>query len=319
MHAVLDTQKMDQEKKERLLQILKLVIRIGIGLLFIVSAIFKLLSLDQFELYIYSFNLMSLTLCGLAARAVIACEILLGILLIIKVKYKAAWWLTMLMLIGFSLLLIYVILFRDDTNCHCMGEIVKLKPTASLIKNLIVIVLLLFVRNEDDYQFRGKKLALAGAIIAAIVPPFVLFPIDDVYTLFSKNELDYNETSFNALMADSIMQDISFDDGNYLVGIVSTGCPYCKTSCLKVSEIASHNQLDTNRIVYLVWGDSTALASYQKETKTESFRYHFIPALQAVRISNGHFPTYLYIKDGDVVKTADLRLLTEKTIIEHLN
>ena len=306
-------------KNDKLIQILKLIIRIGIGALFIVSAIFKLLSLDQFELYIYSFNLMSLTLCGLVARIIIACEILFGILLIIKVKYKTIWWLTLLMLIGFSLLLVYVILFRNDDNCHCMGELVKLKPLVSLIKNLVAIALMLFVRNEDDYQFRGKTLALVGAFIAAIVPPFALFPIDDVYSLFSKNELDYSEISFNALMADSSMQDVHLDDGNYIVGIVSTGCPYCKTSCLKVSEIVAHNQLDTNRIVYFVWGDSTALADYQKETKTEPFNYIFISGMHAIRIANGHFPTYLYMQNGDVVKTADLRHLTEKSITEHLN
>jgi len=300
-------------------QILKLLIRIGIGALFIVSAIFKLLSLDQFELYIYSFNLMSLTLCGLVARVVIACELLFGILLIIKLKYKSVWWLTLLMLIGFSLLLIYVILFRHDDNCHCMGEIVKLKPAASLIKNLVIIALMMFIRKEDDYQFRGKTLALVGAFIAAIVPPFALFPIDDVYSLFSKNELDYNETSFNALMADSTMQEVNLENGNYIVGIVSTGCPYCKTSSLKVSEIVAHNQLDTSRIIYFVWGDSTALPDYQKETKTESFNYVFISGLQAIRVANGHFPTYLFMQDGDVVKTADLRHLTEKSIIEHLN
>ena len=306
-------------KNDKLIQILKLIIRIGIGALFIVSAIFKLLSLDQFELYIYSFNLMSLTLCGLVARIIIACEILFGILLIIKAKYKTVWWLTLLMLIGFSLLLVYVILFRNDDNCHCMGELVKLKPSVSLIKNLVAIALMLFVRNEDDYQFRGKTLALVGAFIAAIVPPFALFPIDDVYSLFSKNELDYSEISFNALMADSSMQDVHLDDGNYIVGIVSTGCPYCKTSCLKVSEIVAHNQLDTNRIVYFVWGDSTALADYQKETKTEPFNYIFISGMHAIRIANGHFPTYLYMQNGDVVKTADLRHLTEKSITEHLN
>ena len=71
--------------------ILKAIIRIGIGLFFIVSAVLKLLSLDQFELYIYSFNILNFTWSALAARAIIACEILVGILLIIKVKYKPAW------------------------------------------------------------------------------------------------------------------------------------------------------------------------------------------------------------------------------------
>lgn len=297
----------------------KIIVRIGIGLFFIVSAILKLLSLDNFELYIYSFNLMNLTWCGLAARAIIACELLVGILLIIKMKYKFAWWITLLMLVGFSLLLVYVILFRNDSNCHCMGDLVEIKPSISLIKNLVGIVLLLFVRNEEDYQFRFKTLALVLAFVASFVPPFVLFPMDDLYDIFSKSSnQDFDETAFNALMADSTMQEIRFDNGNYIVGIVSSGCQYCRTSSLKMSEIAKHNQLDTNRILYFIWGDSISIRQYKTETKSESFRFITISPIQAIRVVNGHFPTYLFISDDDVKRTADLRHLTEKNISEHL-
>lgn len=297
----------------------KIIVRIGIGLFFIVSAILKLLSLDNFELYIYSFNLMNLTWCGLAARAIIASELLVGILLIIKMKYKFAWWITLLMLVGFSLLLVYVILFRNDSNCHCMGDLVEIKPSISLIKNLAGIVLLLFVRNEEDYQFRFKTLALVLAFVASFVPPFVLFPMDDLYDIFSKSSnQDFDETAFNALMADSTMQEIRFDNGNYIVGIVSSGCQYCRTSSLKMSEIAKHNQLDTNRILYFIWGDSISIRQYKTETKSESFRFITISPIQAIRVVNGHFPTYLFISDDDVKRTADLRHLTEKNISEHL-
>lgn len=299
--------------------VLKAIIRIGIGVFFIVSAILKLLSIEHFELYIYSFNLFNLTLCGLVARVIIACELFFGLLLIIKVKYKFAWWATMLMLIGFSLLLVYVMIFRNDSNCHCMGELVKLKPSWSLIKNLVGIVLLLFVRNEEDYEFRGKRLVFILGIIAALIPPFVLFPIDNVYNLFSKSDnLNYNETAFHALMADSTMQDVHIDNGNYIVGIVSTGCPYCKTSCLKLSEIVDHNHLDTSRIVFFVWGDSTSLSTFQEETKTESYNYVFVSGIQAIRVADGHFPTYLFLTDGEVQMTADIKKLTEKNIFGHL-
>lgn len=301
--------------------ILKAVIRIGIGLFFIVSAVLKLLSLDQFELYIYSFDLLNFTWSTLAARAIIASEILLGILLIIKVKYKIAWWLTLLMLIGFSLLLVYVILFRNDSNCHCMGDLVEIKPSWSLVKNLVAIALLFFVRNEEDYQFRGKTLALVGAFIAALVPPFVLFPIDNVYNFFSHSDnMDYNETAFNALMADSTMQDVHLEDDNYVVGVVSVGCQFCRVSCLKVSEMVDNNHLDTNRILFFVWGgDSAMVRDFQKETKTEAFRYVPINPVSAVHVVNGQFPTYLFIQNGDVESTADLRHLTEKKLSDHLH
>lgn len=298
------------------MNIFKLIIRIGIGLFFIVSAILKLLSLDHFELYIYSFNLFNFALSGLVARAIIAAELLVGILLIIKVHYKETWWLTMLMLVGFSLLLVYVILFRHDSNCHCMGDLVEIKPSWSLVKNIVAIALLLCVRDEKDYQFRGRTIALVGAFIAAIVPPFVLFPPDNVYNAFSKSE-SYDEASLNAFLQDSVMQDVQLDKGNYLVGIVSSGCEFCRTSCLKVSEIVAHNDLDTSRVLFFIWGDSTGIQKFPAETQTEAFRFVPINPLAAIRITNS-FPLYLFFKDGEVEKTANLRQLTEKDLKNHL-
>lgn len=299
--------------------ILKIIIRIGVGLFFIVSAVLKLLSLDSFELYIYSFNIVNFPWSGLVARGIIACELLVGILLIIKVKYKWAWWFAILMLVGFSFLLVYVILFRNDSNCHCMGDLVQMRPSVSLIKNIVAIALLMFVRKEEDYSFRWRKLALALSIVAAIVPPFAMFPTDNVYNLFSRNDgLNYDEAEFNALMADSSMQDVHVEEGNFIVGVISSGCPHCKTGCLKLSDIVEHNQIDTSRVMFFVWGDSASVSKFKEETQTEGYRYVPINPLVAVRINNGLFPNFLYLKDGNVIKTADIKQLTEKSICDHL-
>ena len=301
------------------MNILKTILRIGIGAFFMVSAILKLLSIDQFELYIYSFNITNFLLSGLVARAIIAAEILLGFLLIAKVKYKAAWWLSLLMLIGFSFLLVYVILFRNDSNCHCMGDLVEIKPSLSLIKNLVIIALMLCIRKEEDYRFRGRIAVLVVAFIAAIVPPFILFPVDNIYNLIYKTDnLNYNETEFNALLADSTMQGISFEKGNYIVGVVSAGCEFCHTGCLKLSEIVSNNQLDSSRVVYLIWGDSTSINQFRAETKSDSFRFIQISPIHAIHIVNGQFPTFLFMHDGDVQGSADLHHLTEKRVLSHL-
>ena len=223
------------------------------------------------------------------------------------------------MLIGFSFLLVYVILFRNDSNCHCMGDLVEIKPSLSLIKNLVAIALMLCIRKEEDYRFRGRIAVLVVAFIAAIVPPFILFPMDNVYNILYKTDnLNYNETEFNALMADSTMQDVSFEKGNYIVGVVSAGCEFCHTGCLKLSEIVSNNQLDSSRVVYMIWGDSTSIRQFQTETKSDSFRFIHISPVQAIHIVNGQFPTFLFMHDGNVQSTADLHHLTEKTVISHL-
>lgn len=303
---------------EKFNNILKIIIRIGIGAFFIASAILKLFSLEHFELYIYSFKLFNLTLCGLIARTIIAAEILVGILLIIKVRYREAWWFSMLMLIGFSMLLIYVILYRNDSNCHCMGDLFEIKPSVSLIKNIVAVVLLLFIRKEEDYHFRGRTIALVVAFLAALIPPFALFPLDNLYNAFSKPEV-YDEASLHAFMQDSVMleQDIRIDEGNYIVGIVSSDCDFCRTSCLKISEIAANNELDSTRIIFWIWGKSASIKNFPSETQTEAFKFVKIDPLAAIRITNA-FPLYLFFKDGEVVKTANLKQLTEKDVKNHL-
>lgn len=301
------------------MNILKIIIRIGIGVFFIASAILKLISIDNFELYIYSFNIFSFTMSGLAARAIIACELLVGILLIAKVKYKEAWWLTMLMLVGFSLLLVYVILFRNDSNCHCMGDLVEIKPSLSLIKNLLVIALMLLIRKEEDYRFRGRVSVLVIAILTAIAVPFALFPMDNIYNLFSKTSTkSCNEAEFNSFLQDSVMQDIHLDEGNYIVGVVSSGCKFCRIGCLKMSEMVTFNKIDSTKVLYFIWGDSTSVKEFRKETKSEPFLYVPINPVKAIRITDGAFPLFLFIQDGEVQRTADLRQLTEKEVISHL-
>ena len=56
-----------------------LVVRMLLGVFFIVSALAKLVGIDQFEIYIFSYNLLSLNLSFLVARLVICAEVLIGI------------------------------------------------------------------------------------------------------------------------------------------------------------------------------------------------------------------------------------------------
>ena len=52
-------------------------IRILLGLMFIASAVMKVLSLDTFVIYVYSFKIFSFVLTEIAARLLIAFEMVL--------------------------------------------------------------------------------------------------------------------------------------------------------------------------------------------------------------------------------------------------
>ena len=96
--------------------VLKLTIRLLLGVFFIGTAVLKLLSIDNFEIYIYSFGIVNYVKVTFLSRLLIFFELLIGISLILKIYFKQIWRLTMLMMASFTLFLIYAAIFRNDSN-----------------------------------------------------------------------------------------------------------------------------------------------------------------------------------------------------------
>ena len=294
--------------------IIKTIIRILIGLMFIVSAVLKIFSLDTFEIYIYSLDFFGFVFSGFVARCVIAAELLLGSFLIAKILYKPTWWLTMAMMVVFTLFL-----FRNDANCHCMGELVELNPTWSIVKNLVLILLLLLIRKEDDWHFRGKVALGISLLVASVAVPFALFPMDSFYQIFSREEQKVDMAKFSQFMQDSTAQALQLDRGDYVIGYLASGCKYCKISASKIHTIFQNNQLDSTRLVFMIWGSEKSVRGFQEETETQGYRYESINPVEALNIVFGQFPTYVYVHNGQVERVANLRGLEERYTVDFLS
>ena len=299
--------------------IVLLILRLLIGALFITTAIMKLMTLDEFEAYIYSFNIFSFLFSTVVARLVIMAEMLLGICLMAKLLYKYAWWLTMLMLVGFTFFLIYVAIFRNDTNCHCFGDIVQLDPAHSIIKNVVTMILMLFIRNEEDYQFKGKKWAIAAACLVSFVVPFCVFPMDAVYNKFVSPVEEINDQAFNAILADSTMTDFDIREGNYVLAVYASGCKYCKMSAKRMSMMMDQHDLDPTRFQILIWGDSVHIKSFLEETNCTQYRWYHISPYKAINMVYGKFPTFILTHNGQVSKGMDYRGIDESILLEHIS
>jgi uncharacterized membrane protein YphA (DoxX/SURF4 family) len=287
-------------------QIIKIIIRLLIGVFFITTAILKLITIEQFELYIYSFDIMSFVLATVAARAIIAFEFLLGAFLILKYFYKYVWYLTMITLIGFTFFLIYAAIFRNDANCHCMGDLVKMNPLQSIVKNLISIGLLFFVKNQTESRFRFKKWGIALLFAVAIIVPFVIFPMDVLYNKIKAPEDLVNEKAFELYKQDSIFRtSFNVDSGRYLIGFVSSGCKYCKLGNAKIHQLVSCNEIDKTKIKFVIVGDSVAVKNFREETQTTDYQYLKIDPYPFLNITNGAFPKYVYVENGKITKAVN--------------
>ncbi len=326
----------DSSKKS----LLKNIIRISIGLFFMVSAVFKLLSIDEFEIYIYSFGVVNFAISSFFARLVIGFELVTGTLFILKFYYKKIWLLLLITTIGFTLFLIYTAIFRSDSNCHCMGEIVKLNPAFSIIKNIVIIVLLFVIRKDSPFVYRFRVLISGILLFAGMLLPFVLFPPDSIYRYFVKGEKTINLQEFEKSVADTSYDNqliniklnaetnaltfsieknhLNISNDTFLFMYMHSGCEYCKLAMKKIKLIFDNNNIDKSKCKILIWGDDEHISDFIRETESMDFEFRKLDPFQAVGITNGKFPTFAIVEKGKIITDFNFRSIDESMIVENL-
>ncbi len=138
------------------MKVLAQISRILVGVLFIISGFIKAndalgfsYKLDE---YFQVFHMPWLTHISLALAIVIcAFEIGLGIALLLGAKMKFTAWSLLLMIVFFTFLTFYSWKFDVVKDCGCFGDALHLTPYQSFMKDVVLLVLILFI-------FIGKNL-----------------------------------------------------------------------------------------------------------------------------------------------------------------
>lgn len=303
-------------------------IRIIIGSTFLVAAILKMFSVDEFEIYIYSFEIINFLITTILSRLLIAGELLLGLFLIFNIRPKLTWTTSMIVMLLFTLFLIFTAIFRNDSNCHCFGDIIELSPLESIVKNLIIIVLLYIVKNSMMNDYRPMKYRFMPLIFvfASIAVPFIITPPDSIYKMIYSTEKEINTIDFYESLDDLAKFDFSdekfldstavidVEEGKYLIGFVSAGCKYCKIGVKKLSLIMKNNKMSTDKVKILIWGSPEGVKEFMSETDTEAYPYWHIMPNKAIDITYGRFPLFVWIEDKEIVKVGDFRDLDDSLV-----
>ncbi len=127
------------------LRVLASVLKILVGMMFIISAVSKFITIDSFEMYIFSFGIFPLGVSFYVARFVLAFELILGAALISHRNHRFAVLMSLLFLLCFVVFLTYAHLVGRTDSCHCFGEMLPFDPVQSILKNAVLVVLLLFI------------------------------------------------------------------------------------------------------------------------------------------------------------------------------
>ena len=293
------------------------MVRILLGIFFLVSAIAKLVDIDRFEVYIFSYNILSLNLSFLVARLVIIFEIIVGIGLIANVYNRLIDTCTLIMLIGFTLLMGYASLIGRNDSCQCMGSLLEINPTHSILKNAILILLLLFASGARPWSWRPRWFIWLPLVLAPIVTVFIVSAPDN--WLFGPSDEIYNSEELStSIQPTGTLYDLRLDQGKHVVAFLTPGCQFCRMADNKLDHICRRNQLDSTAFTYLCPTADSTVVPLTLDTTTFSRPCHLIPSLNYALITYGQRPMVFLMDEGRVTATCHYRNIDERRIVEFL-
>jgi len=287
----------------------KYVFRALLGILFLFSATAKLIGIDAFEIYLFSFGWFSLGTAFLLARLVIVAEYVLGLLLLTNFYPRLAFWGSLAMLAGFSMFLTVLAVKGNHDNCNCFGELVNLNPVQSLLKNLGMLVLLLLSAGIRPFRFRHKGLWLALIILIPLATVFIVSPPDNWrYDSYARHEL-VNEPAFREAVDQGILPH-SVVEGDHIVCLYSLKCQFCKMSAEKIMTLRARGEFPQSPIIAVIGrGEDTDTTPFLEETGFAPDEIHFIEPADFLRITNGSFPVILVMHGDTIAETFNYRNL----------
>ena len=292
----------------------KSALKVLLGLVFIVSAVLKILDMDKFEIYIYSYHFFSLNFSFLVARFAIILELVLGIGLISHCLHKLMWWGSMAMLLGYTLLLIYALHLGRTDSCHCFGDFLQLDPKQSLVKNGVFMLLFLLIYRMESCKTPFRWLLLCVTVMVSTIAVFVVSPPDNLTSNFDP-EQNLQTEIFDAMLDDAPLDSLSLREGKQVVCFFSTSCDYCQMAARKLSLMQQFYGFPKENITYLFLGNEESMASFFEQSESARYRNMLYPnVVRLLKAINGTLPTIVFMEDGVLVHEYGFRNMDEAEI-----
>ncbi len=292
----------------------KSALKVLLGLLFIASAILKLVDMDKFEIYIYSYHFFSLNASFIVARLAIILELVLGIGLISHCLHKLIWWGSMAMLGGYTLLLIYALTLGRTDSCHCFGDFLQLDPKQSLIKNGVLMLLFLLIYRMESWKTPFRWLILCLAVMASSIAVFVISPPDNL-TSNSNPEQNLHTEFFNEMLDDAPLDALNLREGKQVICFFSTSCEMCQMAAHKLSLMQQFYGFPKENITYLFMGNEEGIAGFYDQSESAHYRdVLYSDVTRLLKAVNGNLPVIVFLEDGEVVHEYGFRNMDEAEI-----
>ena len=285
-----------------------LLLRMMLGLFFIVSAVAKLVDMDRFELYVFSFQLFSLNASMLLARLLVVVELLVGVGLMSNICHRWVNSCTVMLLTAFSLFLGYSILIGRDDSCQCMGAWVDISPSASLLKNALLLLLMVPASHSMPWSLRPHWYVWLLALAAPFLLVFIYSAPDN--WLFHSDDVSHNKEPLPFLCDENLAQ-LHLDSGRHVLLFLSPECRYCRMADQKMTTIRRRHHIDSTLIHYIVPSQEGSAVQNPFAMPVTG-----LPDSTFLHYTGGMRPLVLLLTDGHLVAVYHYRNMGEVQLAE---
>lgn len=240
------------------------ILRIIIGLTFILSGLAKLYPIEPFEIIFVDLGVTNFMFAPFVARFVIIFEVFLGLSIIFNVWVKnIIYYLSQTSLVVFTVYLVFLLITQgNDVDCGCFGSLIALNPIQSIVKNFLLIIGLLFVKRR--YHSSGLWWLSILFIMIASIATFSLNKIG----IHNLQGVEVNEkVDFSDLPElYKTNENIDFSKGKKMVAFFTWTCPHCINASRKF--LALNKQEKINNIYFVIGSKKEAgLLKFIEKTK----------------------------------------------------
>ncbi|MDR0420001.1 MAG: hypothetical protein LBH30_00895 [Prevotellaceae bacterium] len=269
-----------------------------IGTVFLISGIGKSLAANDFSQILTQYGFGG---SGFLSPVIIIFEVVLGMLLFFCFMLKRTVLVSLFFVAGLSAVYLYGYLFADITDCGCFGyfSFLNLPPVSTLIRNVIMICVLLYVFLNSDNSYKvmdGKEIAVVLCILCAVC--FV--------TGYTCTDRQHSDTRYitNGNYAGKDVENSTLSefltlskDSTYLVFAFSYSCPHCYNSIENLKEYERSGTVD--RVIGLSFTADTSAMNRFYDMFNPNFQIINYHPKQLFSLTN-QFPVAFYIGNNKV-------------------
>lgn len=262
-----------------------------VGLLFVFSAIAKACDATAFAETIMRYGFPRFSFLS---PFIIVAEFLLGCLLILRVKLRYTAPLTFAMVLFFTFMYSYALIFKGNEDCGCFGQLQALNssPLSLYIRNALLLILLLlaYLKREKYGNFApGFRILIPVLAGAGVLSFFVGYTYQE--------SVSYKTTRM--ALRESVLSEFveTSPDSTYLVFAFSYTCPHCLNSIGNLKECVSFPIAD--KVIGLALGDSVMENRFFRKVFDPNFVIHN-HRNELLRLTN-KFPRTYYIRHDSIV------------------